>query len=142
MILPYHRQETDYTCGPAAMRAALLFHGVSVPESILSRWCGSSEKDGTHEDEMLRVMRLFYPKSHAKRRFGIRGLQDALKHDHPCIVLIGTHKPWSHYLCVEEVHAKSVYVLDPWDGRHTMLERREFNARWDKENRWGMACVP
>ena len=123
------RQNTDYTCGPAAAVTGLLRLGLKAEEGELAVLARTSTASGTAPDVLARVLNdRFGPQGlHAElRRFSevseLRGLG-------PTLVIVRFSLLLDHWLCVLEVTENEVVVGDPISGLNR-LSHKEFNDRW------------
>lgn len=123
------RQQTDYTCGPAAAATGLRLVGLRTTEREVALLARTSPADGTPPGVLLGALR---------QRFTGQGLNAdlvrfadlaTLGKAGPALVLVRMGSWVDHWVCVREVTAGHVVVGDPLAG----WQRRshdEFLAEW------------
>jgi predicted double-glycine peptidase len=141
--IPLISQSTSWTCGAAALMAALVYFGVfDDPESRLDEELGATPEDGT------RVVRI----AAEAQRFGLRAdvrtglvIEDLAREVAAGRVVIAALQAWpgedvtdwstrwedGHYVVVVGVSRDRVYVMDPSVRTgYAYLDRKDFLARW------------
>ena len=123
------RQNTDYTCGPAAAVTGLRRLGLKAGEGELAILARTSSATGTPPDVLARVL---------QERFAPAGLQAEFRRFHdvaelrrpgPTLVIVKFSLLLDHWLCVLDVTDKEVVVGDPLSGL-VRLSHTEFKDRW------------
>jgi hypothetical protein len=123
------RQNTDYTCGPAAAVTLLRRMGWSAEEGELAQFCRTSPAMGTPPDVLA---------SRLQSRFGHEGLKTDYRAFHsvreladagPTLALVKFSFLLDHYVAVLEVNNTTITVGDPLTGK-TTLTHEEFDRRW------------
>ena len=123
------RQNTDYTCGPAAAVTGLRRLGLKAEEGELALLAHTSSASGTPPDVLADVL---------NERFGPVGLHAELRRFRelaelrglgPTLVIVRFSLLLDHWLCVLEVTDREVVVGDPLTGL-IRLTHAEFNDRW------------
>lgn len=149
--LPYCQQQTDYTCGPAALRSLLAGVGIHASEEELSRRSGCTFKDGTHPQGLVAAAESFGLGVAARPGWTLGELESSTP-VLTCIQAQGTQEEYDadesgHYVVVQMVRNGVVHYLDPSEGE-TSLRAQDFVSRWhDKETdgsitvRWGMTIT-
>lgn len=122
-------QNTDYTCGPAAVVTALRRLGVGADEGEIARLCNTSTAMGTPPDILCRTL---------QERYGADGLAfeyrpfksvAELKQPGYTLALIKFAFLLDHYATVLEVDEQTITVGDPLTGKET-LTHAEFAKKW------------
>lgn len=123
------RQNTDYTCGPAAAVTGLRRLGLKAEEGELAVLAHTSTASGTPPDVLAAVL---------NERFGPQGLHAELRRFKdvselrglgPTLVIVKFSLLLDHWLCVLDVTDTEVVVGDPLSGLNR-LSLQEFNDRW------------
>jgi predicted double-glycine peptidase len=142
--VPLVSQTLGFSCGPASCRAALLYHGIDVPESQLIRECACDPEYGTHAERMVEVMREYLPRSWGRRRLGLAGLRRAISAGFPVIVMYLEGSGRGHYGVVCAVDTQ-VTLMDPQSmGRWDQIQLPAFLDRWKDRpvapeyTKWGL----
>lgn len=149
--IPYHRQDTSYTCGPASLQMLLHhFNGVYPSESELARRLHTSnkaERDGTSHSELIRVLREEGLNVYVDNEASFGTLEAILKIGVPALVhYIEPEGDVGHYAVAVGIDTQRVYLNDPWHGSGFSLLREEFLDRWHDGKgvftRWLLAASP
>jgi predicted double-glycine peptidase len=142
--MPDVLQETDYTCGPATMRAVLAFlQRRQVSEKQLARLMKTNSDVGTDPYDLCNAARQLGLWAETREQMGIDDLDDCVREGVAVIVLFQAWKDpqrpeayqedWAdgHYSAVIGVDRDNVYLEDPWVlGRIETIPRDEFMQRW------------
>jgi predicted double-glycine peptidase len=153
LAIPYHRQETDYSCGAAAVLAVLRYwRAYDGSEGSLYERLQTTPKDGTHPKKMTEGLRSFGLKAELSQHLELEDLRAALKRGETAILDIqawrteASPRPWSkdwddgHYVVLIAMDEQSAYVMDPSvdGGAYGWLPLAELLERWhDYEDRYG-----
>lgn len=125
------RQQTDFTCGPAAAVTALHQFGVLADEGALAMRAGTTPLTGTTPEALARALR---------REHGDAGLEFDLRQyesieDLPAVgvsmVVVKYGFMLDHWVCVLRVTPEGVEVADPSAGIE-VWPAEEFMQRWKK----------
>jgi ABC-type bacteriocin/lantibiotic exporter with double-glycine peptidase domain len=129
--MTYHRQETEYSCGPASVRNCLVSMGHKHSERKIRRLCGSNKINGTNERQIRRAVKaldfrskVLYVKSEDafKQRITYN-----LRKGNKLIILTDNE---GHWISVVDYRNKQLKVIDPQEKR----VKKEFTpkelARW------------
>ncbi len=129
------RQQTDYTCGPAAAVTGLRRLGLMADEGQLAIAAGTTPYTGTTPEALARVLRT---------RFGDRGLVARverhvraadLENAGVALVVVKYGFMLDHWICVFGVSGNGVEVGDPGAGREVWTQ-----AEFDQKTR-GVAVI-
>ena len=162
LAVPHHRQQTNYTCGPACLRMVLEYHGRTLSEDTLTRRTGATPEDGLSPAGIARFLRRSRYSHKQQQRMTLSLLSTYLERGWPVIVAYQAwpHKPsqtdlgrsWDHghYSVVVCIRDARVCLVDPSSRRkRRWLDADKFIASWrDIENsgriyrRWGVAVGP
>ncbi len=116
-------------CGPAALRAVAGFYGRDVSEAEIARLAGSTEKDGTQPEALIRAAKALGFQAALRDCASIQDIQSWLDHGIPVIV------DWfsvddGHYSVVKSIEDGMVYMMDPEPGRETETPVDSFERTW------------
>lgn len=160
--IPFYRQQTAYTCGPAVLRMALGFVGRRRSEGYLARLCETNAKTGTSNFGLMRCLRKFdieYMTWYRARyeelqRYARRGCvivdwaPQFVFPDHPEFRHSREFNPEedSHYAIVVSAGGKFVTLQDPVLGRRLRVLRSDFVRAWrdpcSKSYHWMLVIFP
>lgn len=125
------RQQTDFTCGPAAAVTALRRLGVMADEGQMALAALTTPLTGTSPEALARML---------QRGFGDRGVRvgvrnfggiEELAPQGVTLVVVRYGFMLDHWVCVLGVTDKGIEVGDPMCGRE-VWKRDEFERRWRK----------
>lgn len=143
--VPLIRQDTDYDCGAAAVRAVLLYYGVVVSEADLIVAMGTNAKDGTAPHRIVRCLwdfgfqlragRMDIPEVESWLRLGVPVILDLQAWADDPTVDYATSLTEGHYVVALGYDDEFVYFSDPAVGEKVKLTRAELEARWHDTTR-------
>jgi len=137
--IPYYRQETDYFCGPAALKMALEFFGKKVSQKKLAGLLKTNEKRGTLRRDMIKTARGF---GLSARGFFGKNLDEVKKFlntgNIAIVIFVEPSSEEDHYSVLAGVGRGCVVLNDPLSGKNFEIKEKDFIARWNKWNRWFM----
>ena len=84
--VPDRRQDTDYSCGPAALEAVASFYGIEVPEATLRSLSHTDKQVGTETDDLADAARQLGLKAQVMSGMELEDLQAHLDMGHPVII--------------------------------------------------------
>lgn len=129
--VPYFKQDTGYTCGPASLQMVLAFHGVRESEEHLAKELESNMEDGTCHQNMIEAATSRGFHCYVNDNSSLEEISFLLSHDIPLIVhFLETSDREDHYSVVVGLSSKEVIINDPWNGERTHLTKRAFMDRW------------
>jgi ABC-type bacteriocin/lantibiotic exporter with double-glycine peptidase domain len=106
-------QPNAWTCGPFALKHALLAHGVFTPAEELARAAGSTEEGGTDERQLQRAARTHRVDVLVVREQTAgdarRNLDTWLKRGIPVLLCVDE---WEHWLTAVAADGEHVVVFD------------------------------
>ena len=130
-------QPNQWQCGPFALKHALLMQGVRAHEDTLARIAGSSEQDGTDENQLAQAAAHFGAHLVITRRRSATAARSTLTHwlrDQPVLLCLDQ---WDHWVtavgCDEErvvlldSHYDTVLRVEDWA---TVLRRAVYRQPW------------
>lgn len=123
------RQNTDYTCGPAAAVTGLRRLGIKAGEGEMALLACTSSATGTPPDVLARVLRERFSAEGLSAEFRRFRSVAELPRQNPTLVIVKFSLLLDHWLCVLEVTDTEVLVGDPLLGL-SRLPRADFEKRW------------
>lgn len=143
MRIKYFKQETNYTCGAAAMRMTLSKFGINKSEKQVCKHLGTNKVRGTWNKsfpEFAEKMKLNYI---VRRNSNIKELKKAFLEGFAVIVCYYIPKDKvDHYAVVKKINNQSIILMDSYYGDNLIIKINDFlknwnsDSRWDKEKRW------
>lgn len=162
MHIPYHKQEKDYTCGPAVLRMALGALGKKYTERHLGKLAGTTAQHGTPTYRLQRVlykMDVSYISGY-RRPYSELGkyvekgitiidwMPQVIFPQHPEFQQTRYYNPEedSHYAIVLSAGKTWTLLRDPVLGRQVRVTRKDFLRAWrdprSKSRHWMLAVLP
>jgi len=142
----FHKQETVYSCGSAAMRMALETCGIKLSETQVMRILRTNKVRGTWHRDFPVVAEKFHLNYAVKRNAEISDLRRLLKDGY--VVIVCYYYPpekVDHYSVVKSIGKNDIAFWDPsWGPEHkyTLVYFRKIwksDPRYDNEKRWCIA---
>jgi len=134
--VPQVEQTTSYTCGPAALRAALLALGVTVSEDKLAALAHTTAAGGTSADGLAEAAEEHGVEADVRDGYTLDELAAALDDGSValcCIQATSEAADTSHWVVpvAVKVDSMSVRLMDPWvENAHSTVTLDEFEERW------------
>lgn len=143
IVVPYHPQEQEHTCGPASLRMVLSYFNDHFRESQLARRAQTIRLLGTPRRHLVALARRRGYRVYEKSNATISLIEQFINRELPVIVnYIEPTDNQGHYAVVTGYDAKGLFLHDPWNGKDFHLSRKTFQRRWrgetDKKERWLM----
>lgn len=145
-IFPFHKQETNYTCGAASMRMALAFCKIKKSEKQITKLLGTNKTRGTLDKSFPIVAENFKLNYISMRNAEIN---DMKKYNNNGFVIIVCYfcplENSYHYSVIKSIGTKYIYFYDPYFGKKHYYPLSIFKKIWksdpkyDKEKRWFFA---
>lgn len=141
VLVPLFTQETDYTCGPASLRAVLKHYGIRKTERVLAREMLATHEHGTTPLDIVRVARMYGLKPRAYENMGVFRLKKYLDQGWPVIIAI---QAWAerprpnykntddngHYVVAIGYDRHGIKIIDPVLPKYTRISYRRLRQRW------------
>lgn len=143
--LPKIEQTTDYTCGPASLRAIAGFFGVGpYSEKEFSEMMDTDPKNGTTPENIIKAARKIGLRAFSRQRMTLESLKSKLEKKIPVICALqawGTSSQYDkdnsgHYVVAIGFDENKIYFEDPSIDKKArgFLSHKDFLERWhDKE---------
>lgn len=151
--LPLVNQETDYSCGPAALLSVLRYwRAFEGTERDLYAPLETTPKDGTEPQKLVEVAARQGLAAELREGLGVEDLRAALKRGETVIIDFQAWRdegapplPWEdvwedgHYAVLSAIDEKYAYFMDPVaEGAYAYMPLGELPKRWhDYEDRHG-----
>lgn len=146
MVFPYYKQETDYSCGAAAMRMVLGSLEIRKTEKELARLLNTAPKHGTWFRDFITVSRKFNLDYISQADGDITQLKTLMKQGYSIIVCyLLLKEKCDHYSVIKKVDKNTIHFFDPWFGKNHKYSIGYFNTIWksrkrpDRADRWFIA---
>lgn len=135
--VPYHRQNREYTCGPACLRMALAYYGHEADEVTLTMLCNTTVLGTRVRDLIGAAQQLGFEGEYA---FGqdFAAITEAMSRDTPVIVTVDAgmlhQRPdwagYKHMVVVVGADQNSVTYHDPQIGPSLVSATTVFLEAW------------
>jgi len=142
MRVPFFKQHTSYTCGPACMKMIMKYFGKNFTEKHLKKFMKTLKKDGTEHFGMINcaVKKGFYCYVH--KNAGINQIKHYIDLKLPVIVNFIAPDGEGHYAVVVAYDKNNLILNDPYFGKKTITKIKQFEKKWhskyNKSRRWIM----
>ena len=141
LTVPFHKQQTDYTCGPASLRMVLEYFGRSVTEEELSPLLGTNDVMGTERDRMSEIIKTHELVPYERTDATLDDVKHLLSHAMPVIVrFLEQEQNSDHYGVVTGLNDTHITINDPWSGANVIHEIGIFLMRWPCTYKNGQTC--
>lgn len=129
-MIPYHKQQTDFYCGPAVVQMALARIGVVFTQEQLAREMGTTSERGTTADAIIAALELHGLSAVRTNGATLADIAAALEAGK--LALVGYIEPEGdpHYALATAVTDAAITLVDPLFGQNYSLPVAEFEARW------------
>lgn len=133
------RQERGYSCGPAAIRAALYMLGRKVTEAKIRKVAGTTT-GGSDEKDMVRAIHYYGHKvtvidCHSKKEAWAK-IKYQISKGRPIILCVNG---WNHWITVIGTFGKKIILFDPYKEPGKQKSYSGLKAMNEKEilDMWG-----
>lgn len=147
MKIPFYEQETNYTCGPAALRMILGAFGHNYSEAELAEKLGAVPKIGIDNDRLVEVAEELGLTTVASLDMTYEQLRELVAGEG--LVIVNYIEPTDdvgHFSVVTKIDDQQITLHDPWSGPDFKMERADFEERWHdmagKFSRWAVVLKP
>jgi len=149
--VPYHRQTTEYYCGPATLEMIFDFYGPDIPQYWIAAVAETTYPWGTYTDGMRRAAH--YSRYRQRRGLGyaafehwdftMEELKKLIDEGYPLIVLTWLVYPvFGHYRVVVGCSDTHVMLLDPLHPQMMNITYAHFLQLWGYSDYWGLFVSP
>lgn len=141
--IPYFKQESWYTCGPACLRMVLAFFGIARTETEVMKECDTTEL-GTTTIKLSTAAYKFGLKSSPLKNAKMEYLRNELKNGRPVIVLLdpshlyGGISGFGHFIVIVGFSDEEIIYHDPdvTEGEYMHIDGVTFQNAWEATRRW------
>lgn len=144
MKIPYHEQESAYTCGAASLRMAFEYFGIKKSEKQMARLLGTNKVKGTWEKDFPRIAEKYKLSYVVEHDGSLKDLIEFYNEGH--VIIICFHDPTEkedHYSVIKKINKKEILLADPWFGPEKKFKTSFFKKIWrtisEKDLRWFIA---
>ena len=136
MNIPYHKQITDYYCGPASLQMVLEYFGIHTSQQKLAEHLNTTPDNGTDHSDLIRVAREHGFYCYVNQESTLEEVRHFLAQKLPVIVNFMEPKDNDpHYAVVIDQQDENIILHDPWNGKEFALLDKWFLDHWyDVEN--------
>jgi ABC-type bacteriocin/lantibiotic exporter with double-glycine peptidase domain len=130
--LPFHRQETAFSCAVACLRILLEYQGVKVSEAELREKCKTTEL-GTYAKDLMACARNFGFEASLEYLTvdQLKSLVDGGVYPIAYINMFPTsYIPYTHAVIIESLEGNQLLIVDPLDGPRE-IKLANFLEGWD-----------
>ena len=136
MVIPFHRQTTDYTCGPASLQMVFEYFGKYISQKKLEDLLKTSKDAGTNHEALIGAAtdNGFY--CYVNNESTVHEIKHFLLMHLPVIIhYIEPSSQEGQYAVVSGLRSGKLVLNDPWNGKGFHLSERNFLKRWhDSKN--------
>lgn len=136
-----HKQETEYTCGPACVKMILQSEGIYKTEKWLSKFMHTNKKGTLHK---------YFPPTAKKFNFSyltsesgsISEMKKLLKNKYKIIACHRDEYGEAHYSIVNKIGIIKIRLIDPYKGKSHTMGIWKFKKSWydsEKNRPWLIA---
>jgi ABC-type bacteriocin/lantibiotic exporter with double-glycine peptidase domain len=145
--VPYYKQDTEHTCGPASLQMVLEFYGVHYTECELTELLNTNADIGTEHHDMIATVQKTGLYCYVNTQSSLAEIRFLLECKVPVIVqFVEIAEDEDHYSVIVGMNDTYIIFNDPWNGKHVKLPHAVFLHRWRAELvgdnvRWLMAIT-
>lgn len=135
MKFPYHKQNTDYTCGPASLRMVLECFGIKKSEKELVKALKTTKSRGTKPQQFQLAVEQTDLDYVVGTKANVFYLKKLLTEKFIFIVLyFYPPEQCHHYSVVKKIDSKFIYFWNPDDdfGPVSKYKIKDFETLWNK----------
>ena len=129
--IPFLKQHTEYSCGPASLEMVLYFLGDKKSEKFLINEANTRKFTGTRHEGMISTATKegFYCYVNSDSTFD--EVKSFLSQGHPVIIdYTEPSENIGHYAVVVGYKGNRIIMNDPWNGRNFSIDEKELIERW------------
>ena len=138
LMVPYFRQNRDYTCGPACLRMVLKYWGREQDEVSLTMLCRTTV-GGTGLSEIVEAAEQLGFQGRWKIGAKIFEVASALENDLPVITVVDARvlhgielsQPLGHMVVILGMGDNMLIYHDPEIGPNQIISQDAFTASWE-----------
>ncbi len=130
--VPFFKQDTLYTCGPAVVQMILRYYGIVASEHTLREKMKTNSDVGTMHKYMIDEIRAAGLYCYVNNHSSVQEIAFFLKIGLPVIVhyMEPSENSQDHYAVVVGIEDHHIILNDPWHGKDFSLTLTDFEHRW------------
>jgi ABC-type bacteriocin/lantibiotic exporter with double-glycine peptidase domain len=145
-MIPFHKQETNWTCGAAAMRMILEACSITKTEKQVVKLVETNKVRGTYAKSFPKAAEKFKLNYSVYRNATIDDMRSMMHKGYH--ILTGYYVPREkvdHYAVIKHIDEDIIYILDPYYGPTHKYKISHFKRIWkldpkyDNEKAWFIA---
>jgi predicted double-glycine peptidase len=145
--VPYYKQDTDFSCGPAVLHMVTVFFGKPRSSRTIQRMVNMDPEHGTSNDDLVGAAGEMDFTVESKNGATMDDLTQYLESGLPVIVnFIEPESDEGHYSLVIGLEGDNIIFNDPLLGAGYRMDIKEFESRWrsgfEDRARWLMVMKP
>lgn len=139
--VPYHEQETEFTCGPAALKMVMQYHGDCIGERRLRKYTKTTSTLGTNHQKLITASRKLGYHCFVKQNARPHEVKYFINKGFPTI--INWQEPDTsdgHYSVIFGYERDYFYVHDPYSPHRKIMKIKALLPLWHDggQQRWFM----
>lgn len=130
LTVPFYKQDTHYTCGPASLQMVLQFFDFRMSEEEIAKLARTSHTGTAHSDLVCAARDLGFH-CYVNADAHLEEVKYFLNLGLP--VIVNYTEPSNedgHYSVAVGYSRKKIFLHDPWNGPSFSLSQDEFLRRW------------
>lgn len=129
--VPYHEQETTYTCAVATLRMIFDFLGVENHKGELMKVLNPDEKEGVHHSKIIDFTQEVGLYSYVNNEATLDEIRFYLEEGFPVVVnYLNPSDDEGHYAVIIGFENDNFILNDPWNGEGFLISFTDFEKRW------------
>ena len=125
-----HKQETDYSCGPASLKMVLGYFGVEKTEAELIELTGAKAGLGCEPPTIVEAAEKLGFGADYVEYSSLEEIKERMEKDEMVIVDWFSPEVCGHYSVVVELTDENITLANPTHGDHTMMTHEDFLNHW------------
>lgn len=126
--IPYHKQETSYTCGPSCVKMVLNYFKKNISEKRLADLEKSMPKSGTSHMHMIKCINKLNFFCFVHDKASIHSIKHFIKLKLP--VIVNYINPKGHYALITGYDKNNLILNDPHYGKNYKISFNKFERLW------------
>lgn len=129
--IPFFKQQTNFTCGPAILRSIFSFYGKDFTEEELTKRLNTAKETGTENEMLVKVAREegFYV--YVNNDSSVDEIFSFIRRKIPVTVnIIELDDSDGHYILIKDVREDKIIYNDPEKGESIEIDKEEFVKCW------------
>ena len=135
MKVPFFKQHTDYTCGPACMKMVMKYFGKEFTEEHLKKLMKTKKKDGTEHSALVNCTEKKGFNYRVHKNSTINQIKYYIDKELPVIINFIAPDGNGHYAVVTEYKKDKLILNDPYYGKKTEIKNNDLEKKWHSEGK-------